>query len=269
MGAAVGRRQSRAATDLAVRALAYPPQPAPIPRLPRRPRIRSARRAAAPSRTRDRAAARERPVAGGRAPPGPAPVRRRRADEGSLPRRARDGALDALARDTRHAVRRLARDWRFTIAAVLILGLAIGANTAIFSVVNAVLFRKERSPLPIAWSTSIRTIARAGRSSSPRTPPTRRWRSTPTSSRPRWPPAFRTRRATSTTAPSAMRSSSSRRRRISTSWDSGHRSAAGSTETEERPGAPLVAVSGIRRGPECSAQIRPSSVASSGSKVYR
>jgi predicted permease len=49
--------------------------------------------------------------------------------------------LDALVRDTRHGLRRLARDWRFTTAAVLILGLAIGANTAIFSVVNAVLFR--------------------------------------------------------------------------------------------------------------------------------
>jgi len=50
-------------------------------------------------------------------------------------------ALDALARDTRYGLRRLVRDWRFTAAAVLILGLAIGANTAIFSVVNAVLFR--------------------------------------------------------------------------------------------------------------------------------
>ena len=50
-------------------------------------------------------------------------------------------ALDALARDTRYGLRRLVRDWRFTTAAVLILGLAIGANTAIFSVVNAVLFR--------------------------------------------------------------------------------------------------------------------------------
>jgi Flp pilus assembly protein TadB len=49
-------------------------------------------------------------------------------------------AWEALVRDTRHGIRRLARDWRFTTAAVLILGLAIGANTAIFSVVNAVLF---------------------------------------------------------------------------------------------------------------------------------
>src|SRR5215510_10397532 len=48
---------------------------------------------------------------------------------------------DALVRDTRHGARRLVRDWRFTTAAVLILGLAIGANTAIFSLVNAVLFR--------------------------------------------------------------------------------------------------------------------------------
>jgi predicted permease len=52
-------------------------------------------------------------------------------------------AFDALARDTRHSLRRLMRDWRFTAAAVLILGIAIGANTAIFSVVNAVLFRRQ------------------------------------------------------------------------------------------------------------------------------
>lgn len=52
-------------------------------------------------------------------------------------------AWDALVRDTRHGIRRLLRDWRFTTAAVLILGLAIGANTAIFSLVNAVLFRPQ------------------------------------------------------------------------------------------------------------------------------
>ena len=46
-------------------------------------------------------------------------------------------------RDTRQSLRRLARDWRFTAAAVLILGLGIGANTAIFSLVNAALFRDQ------------------------------------------------------------------------------------------------------------------------------
>ena len=53
------------------------------------------------------------------------------------------GGWDALVRDTRQGMRRLVRDWRFTTAAVLILGIAIGANTAIFSVVNAVLFRHQ------------------------------------------------------------------------------------------------------------------------------
>jgi predicted permease len=50
---------------------------------------------------------------------------------------------EMLLRDTKQGLRRLGRDWRFTTAAVLILGIAIGANTAIFSVVNAVLFRKQ------------------------------------------------------------------------------------------------------------------------------
>jgi predicted permease len=52
-------------------------------------------------------------------------------------------AIEAFMRDLRYAARRLVRDWRFTVAAVVILGLAIGANTAIFSVVNALLFRNE------------------------------------------------------------------------------------------------------------------------------
>jgi predicted permease len=52
-------------------------------------------------------------------------------------------AWDALVRDTRYGTRRLARDWRFSAAAVLILGLAIGTNTAVFSGVNAVLFRGQ------------------------------------------------------------------------------------------------------------------------------
>src|SRR6187551_2677887 len=50
--------------------------------------------------------------------------------------------VEIVLRDVRLAARRLARDWRFTAAAVLILGLGIGANTAIFSLVDATLFRR-------------------------------------------------------------------------------------------------------------------------------
>src|SRR6185503_14427889 len=57
-------------------------------------------------------------------------------------------AWDALVRDTRHGLRRLVREWRFTAAAVLILGLGIGANAATFSLVNAVLFRGQPLPDP-------------------------------------------------------------------------------------------------------------------------
>jgi predicted permease len=53
------------------------------------------------------------------------------------------GAWDTLVRDSRYGMRRLVRDWRFSAAALLLLGLAIGASTAIFSLVNAVLFRQQ------------------------------------------------------------------------------------------------------------------------------
>jgi putative ABC transport system permease protein len=49
--------------------------------------------------------------------------------------------LDVVTRDAQHAARRLARDWRFTTGAGLILALGIGINTAVFSVVNATLLR--------------------------------------------------------------------------------------------------------------------------------
>jgi predicted permease len=51
--------------------------------------------------------------------------------------------VDTVLRDARHGFRRLVRDWRFTVAAVLILGLGIGATTAIFSLVNAALLRGQ------------------------------------------------------------------------------------------------------------------------------
>jgi predicted permease len=56
----------------------------------------------------------------------------------------KSGWGDEIARNLRFSLRRLAKSPAFTLAAVLTLGLCIGANTAIFSVVDAALLR----PLP-------------------------------------------------------------------------------------------------------------------------
>jgi hypothetical protein len=49
--------------------------------------------------------------------------------------------LDTALRDFRFAVRQLAKSKGFTITAVLTVALASGANTAIFTLVNAVMFQ--------------------------------------------------------------------------------------------------------------------------------
>ena len=72
--------------------------------------------------------------------------------------------LDDVIHDLRYTLRTLRRDIGFCAVAVLILGLGIGANTAIFSVVNAVLIRSLpfRDPGRLVWIANTGTSGLSG-----------------------------------------------------------------------------------------------------------
>src|SRR5262249_55182756 len=65
--------------------------------------------------------------------------------------------LGSVRQDARYALRTLRRDAGFTVFALLIVGMGIGASATVFSVVNGVLLRPMpfRDPARLIWISNI------------------------------------------------------------------------------------------------------------------
>jgi hypothetical protein len=74
--------------------------------------------------------------------------------------------IDDLLRDLKYAGRNLGRSPGFAMLAILIMALGIGANTAVFSLVNAVLLK------PLAYRDADRIVALASSSATREAPTT-------------------------------------------------------------------------------------------------
>jgi predicted permease len=74
--------------------------------------------------------------------------------------------IESVLFDIRYALRQLRRQPSFTVVAILILGLGIGANTAVFSVVDRLLFEPLafRDPDRLVWVQRLNATGRIGRS---------------------------------------------------------------------------------------------------------
>ncbi len=76
---------------------------------------------------------------------------------------------DELRRNVRYGLRSLAKNPSFTVTAALTIALGVGANTAVFSLMDAVLLR----PLPVADPSSLVFVTAAGNNGTPEAPPYR------------------------------------------------------------------------------------------------
>ena len=100
------------------------------------------------------------PDGSGRSPPARAQhVRQRRQVKDNVRETWMSRVVELVAQDVRYGVRNLRRNPDFALMVIVTMALGIGANTAIFSVVNGVLLR----PLPYAMATGSSCCGSSGR----------------------------------------------------------------------------------------------------------